>query len=124
MNEVIYICDGKRCDPCDYENCGYTTDIDHAAFFRKIEYGGYQECVGVMSEEGEEMISKDITHIKNKLEDRKRRAVDINDIEGQAFLQELLDLIDEMEKDSAASYYEGKSDGMETMARILIGSEG
>ena len=77
----------------------------------------------VKGAEGEEMITKDITHIKNKLEDRTRRAVDVNDIEGQAFLQELLDLIDEMEKDSAVSYYEGKSDGMETMARILIRSD-
>lgn len=124
MNRVLYICDRKRCNPCNNGMCGHTTDINHAAFFRKTEYGGYQECVRVMSEEGEEMISKDITHIKNKLEDRKRRAVDINDIEGQAFLQELLDLIDEMEADSASSYYEGKSDGMETLARILIGSEG
>lgn len=123
MGNILYICDRKRCNPCDNEKCVYTTDIEHAINFQKAKDGDYWECFVQMNEEGEIMITKDITHIKNKLEDRKRREVDINDIEGQAFLQELLDLIDEMEKDSAASYYEGKSDGMETMARILIRSD-
>ena len=43
--------------------------------------------------------------------------------ETKKLAQDTLDLLEEMEKDSAASYSEGKADGMETMARILFGSE-
>ena len=39
------------------------------------------------------------------------------------FAQDILDLLEEMEKDSAASYCEGKAEGMETMARSICGAE-
>lgn len=50
MGNVLYICDRKRCNPCDNELCGYTTDIDHAVNFQKDREGNYWECIGVMLE--------------------------------------------------------------------------
>lgn len=66
-------------------------------------------------------IDKDIVKIKRDL----RRIIE-GDKEPQItklFAEEILDLIEGMEVDSARSYYEGKADGMETMARIIFGSE-
>lgn len=44
MNRVLYICDRKRCNPCNNELCRHTTDIDHAVTFQKDKEGNYWEC--------------------------------------------------------------------------------
>lgn len=69
------------------------------------------------------MIPKKIIEVKRKLRERQSLEENKHNLEEQEFIKAILDLIDEMEADSASSYYEGKSDGMETMARILLGSE-
>lgn len=33
--DVIYICDRKKCEHCSYPKCKHTTDINHAANFKK-----------------------------------------------------------------------------------------
>ena len=43
--------------------------------------------------------------------------------ETKKLAQETLDLLEEMEKDSAGAYFEGKADGMGNMARLIFGSE-
>lgn len=69
-------------------------------------------------------LDKDIIRIKRNL----RRIIE-GDIEEdkepqttKLFAEEILDLIEDMEEDSARSYCEGKADGMETMAQIIFGS--
>lgn len=42
MNDVMYLCDRKRCENCTYPRCKYTTDISHAANFHRT-IGGYWE---------------------------------------------------------------------------------
>lgn len=70
-------------------------------------------------------LDKDIARIKRDL----RRIIE-GDIEEdqepqttKLFAEKILDLIEDMETDSARSYYEGKADGMETMAQIIFRSE-
>ena len=41
-NLVFYICNRKRCEDCS-EECQYTTDIEYAANFEKIDDVGYWE---------------------------------------------------------------------------------
>lgn len=36
MERVLYICDREKCDKC-FSNCDHTTDINHAANFKKID---------------------------------------------------------------------------------------
>lgn len=62
---------------------------------------------------------KELLRIKKEL----TRLTNTGAPEARKFAQDILDLLDEMQKDSASSYNEGKADGMETMARILFGSE-
>lgn len=69
------------------------------------------------------MIPKKIIKVKRELRERQSLEENKHNLEEQEFFKAILDLIDKMEADSASSYYEGKSDGMETMARILTGSE-
>lgn len=69
------------------------------------------------------MVTTKIIKVKKELKERQRLEKDGNNVEEHEFIQAILDLLEEMETDSASSYYEGKSDGMETMARILTGSE-
>ena len=38
------------------------------------------------------------------------------------FAQDILDLIDQLESEADSRYFEGKAEGMETMAQILCGS--
>ena len=40
ITHILYLCDRKKCgDNCDYPLCSHTTDIAHAASFRKTSYG-------------------------------------------------------------------------------------
>ena len=70
-------------------------------------------------------LDKDIVRIRRDL----RRIIEEDMEEGQEpqttklFAEKILDLIEDMEADSARSYYEGKADGMETMAQIIFSSE-
>lgn len=41
--EVLYICDRKKCDKCSYPQCRHTFDISHAASFVKDGLGNYSE---------------------------------------------------------------------------------
>ena len=39
ITHILYLCDRKKCgDNCDYPLCSHTTDIAHAASFRKTPY--------------------------------------------------------------------------------------
>ena len=39
ITRILYLCDRKKCgDNCDYPLCSHTTDIAHAASFRKTSY--------------------------------------------------------------------------------------
>lgn len=62
---------------------------------------------------------KELVRIRREL----KKLTEKGSTETKKLAQGILDLLEEMEKDSAASYCEGKADGMETMARILFGSE-
>lgn len=62
---------------------------------------------------------KELVRIRRDLKTMTEKGAD----ETKKFARDILDLLEEMEKDSAASYCEGKAYGMETMARILFGSE-
>lgn len=70
-------------------------------------------------------LEKDIVRIRRDL----RRIIEGDIKEDQEpqttklFAEEILDLIEDMEADSARSYYAGKADGMETMAQIIFTSE-
>jgi len=37
--DVLYLCDGGACDPCDKENCHHTRDINHAINFKPFNTG-------------------------------------------------------------------------------------
>lgn len=69
-------------------------------------------------------LEKDIVRIRRDL----RRIIEGDIKEDQEpqttklFAEEILDLIEGMEADSARSYYEGKADGMETMAQLIFES--
>lgn len=59
---------------------------------------------------------KELVRIRREL----KTLIETGPTETKKLAQDILDLLEEMEKDSAASYCEGKADGMETMARILL----
>lgn len=42
--------------------------------------------------------------------------------ETKAFAQDILDLIDELEKEADRQYFQGKAEGMEILAQIMCGS--
>lgn len=65
---------------------------------------------------------RDINRIKKQLRERLD-TTEVADREELKFFEDILNLIDEMEKESAASYYEGQVAGMETMATIIFGSK-
>ena len=65
---------------------------------------------------------RNIDRIKKQLRERLD-TTEVADREELKFFEDILNLIDEMEKESAASYYEGQAAGMETMATIIFGSK-
>ena len=38
---VVYICDRRKCENCNYPECKHTFDIKHAANFELMEPGGF-----------------------------------------------------------------------------------
>ena len=64
--------------------------------------------------------SKDIIYAKKEL---KKVAEGTGPQEAKDFAKKILDVIEFLETDNAKAYYEGKTDGMETMAQIIFSSE-
>ena len=70
-------------------------------------------------------LDKDIVRIKRNLRILIEEDIE-EDLEPQTtkiLAEDILDLIEGMEADSARSYYEGKADGMETMAQLIFRSK-
>lgn len=67
-NEVMYICDRKKCEVC-YEYCGYTSDIRHAENFKEIYSGRFEENkTGIyVFKSSLHMKEKDLQHIQESI---------------------------------------------------------
>lgn len=62
MNDVFYICDRKKCEPC-YSACRHTTDITHALNFEKDDdMLGYVE----KDKEDQNMSKADVNYYETK----------------------------------------------------------
>lgn len=64
--QVLYICDGRACKNCSSwmeEGCRHTTDIEHAAHFKKI-FNAYVE---------EDVIVTELSRTKHRTKPAKRR---------------------------------------------------
>lgn len=49
MNNYLFECDREKCDRCSFPLCSHTTDINHAANFRKIKSESGENLVFVES---------------------------------------------------------------------------
>ena len=67
-NEVMYICDRKKCEVC-HEYCGYTSDIRHAENFKEISPGVFEENkTGLYVFKSQMHIrEKDLQHIRESI---------------------------------------------------------
>lgn len=39
QNEILYLCDRRKCEKCSYPECYKTSDVNHAKNFAKDEFG-------------------------------------------------------------------------------------
>ena len=46
--EILFLCDGKRCEACDNPECKHTSDINHAVNFKKNAIGDFEENPAIL----------------------------------------------------------------------------